>query len=98
MYNAKTLSCNCYIRCVRHKLDAACVGKIETIRLLTQQPLLIKCTGWGTRQMCGTNKYGFPTRHRARLQIHFGFRTGDIVKAVVTSGKKVGEYIGRGRC
>lgn len=52
----------------------------------------------GTRQMCGTDKYGFPTRHRERSQVHFGFRTGDIVKAVVTSGKKVGEYVGRVLC
>lgn len=44
--------------------------------------------------MCGTDKYGFPTCHRERSQVHFGFRTGDIVKAVVTSGKKVGEYVG----
>jgi len=27
-----------------------------------------------------------------------GFTTGDIVKAVVTKGKKVGEYVGRVLC
>lgn len=42
-----------------HWVDAACVGKVEKLNLLTQQPLRIKCTGWGTRQMCGTDKYGF---------------------------------------
>jgi len=82
----------------QHWIDAACVGDVETIRLLTQQPLQIKCTGWGTRQMCGTDKYGFPIRHRERNLVHFGFRTGDIVKAIVTSGKKVGEYVGRVLC
>ncbi|BAY42797.1 hypothetical protein SAMD00079811_03750 [Scytonema sp. HK-05] len=81
-----------------HWIDAACVGDIETIQLLTQQPLRIKCTGWGTRQMCGTDRYGFATRHRERKQLHFGFKTGDIIKAVVTSGKKVGEYVGRVLC
>lgn len=81
-----------------HWIDAACVGDIETIKLLTQQPLRIKCTGWGTRKMCGTNKYGFPTRHRTRQQVHFGFQTGDIVKAIVKSGKKVGTYVGRVLC
>ncbi|GET36305.1 hypothetical protein MiSe_10530 [Microseira wollei NIES-4236] len=75
----------------QHWIDAACVGSIDSIKLLTQQPLRIKCTGWGTRQMCGTDRYGFPVRHREHKQIHFGFRTGDIVKAVVTSGKKIGE-------
>ncbi|WP_414585161.1 RNA-guided endonuclease IscB [Scytonema sp. PCC 10023] len=81
-----------------HWVDAACVGEVEKLNLLTQQPLQIKCTGWGTRQMCGTDKYGFPTRHRERKQVHFGFKTGDIIKAVVTSGKKVGRYIGRVLC
>jgi 5-methylcytosine-specific restriction endonuclease McrA len=82
----------------QHWIDAACVGDVETIRLLTEQSLRIKCTGWGTRQMCGTDKYGFPIRHRERKQVHFGCRTGDIVKAIVTSGKKAGEYVGRLSC
>ncbi|GAB1538198.1 hypothetical protein NUACC21_08560 [Scytonema sp. NUACC21] len=82
----------------QHWIDAACVGDVETIQLLTQQPLHIKCAGWGTRQMCGTDRYGFPTRHREHKQVHFGFKTGDIVKAVVLSGKKVGQYVGRVLC
>lgn len=81
-----------------HWLDASCVGDVENIELLTQQPLRIKSNGWGTRQMCGTDRYGFPTRHRQRKQIHFGFRTGDIAKVIVTSGKKMGEYVGRVLC
>ncbi|MHC5915306.1 MAG: RNA-guided endonuclease IscB [Nostoc sp.] len=81
-----------------HWLDASCVGDVENIELLTQQPLRIKSNGWGTRQMCGTDRYGFPTRHRERKQVHFGFRTGDIAKVIVTSGKKMGEYVGRVLC
>jgi hypothetical protein len=75
-------------------IDAACVGEIETIKLVTQQSLRIKATGWGTSQMCGTDRYGFPSRHRDRNQIHFGFRTDDIASSVVTKGKKVGEDVG----
>ncbi len=45
--------------------------------------------------MCGTNKYGFPIRHRYNQKIYKGFQTGDIVKAIVTKGKKVGTYTGR---
>jgi hypothetical protein len=78
-----------------HWLDAACVGNVETLEILTNQPLLIKATGHGTRQMCGTDKFGFPTRHRSRVQIHNGFHTGDIVAATVTKGKKIGTYVGR---
>jgi 5-methylcytosine-specific restriction endonuclease McrA len=81
-----------------HWLDAACVGVVETLEILTNQPLLIKSQGHGTRQMCGTDKYGFPTRHRTNKKIHFGFQTGDLVKAIVTGGKKIGTYFGRILC
>jgi len=47
-----------------HWIDAACVGDIDSLKVLITKPLLIKATGHGTRQMCGTNKFGFPTRHR----------------------------------
>ncbi|WP_414624161.1 RNA-guided endonuclease IscB [Calothrix sp. CCY 0018] len=79
----------------QHWIDAACVGDINNIKLLTNQPLKIKCNGHGTRQMCRTDKYGFPARYVPRFKFVKGFQTGDIVKAVVTTGKKVGEYIGR---
>lgn len=82
----------------QHWIDAACVGDVENFKFLTTQPLKIKCNGHGTRQMCGTDKFGFPNRHRTNKQIHFGFQTGDIIKAVVTKGKKVGEYVGRVLC
>lgn len=81
-----------------HYVDAACVGDVDNLQILTTQPLLIKATGHGNRQMCGTDKYGFPIRHRSNTQIHKGFQTGDIVRAVVTSGKKIGTYVGRVLC
>ncbi len=81
-----------------HWLDAACVGQ-STPKLIVKgvKPLLITANGHGTgtRQSCRTDKFGFPSRHCSRTKFHFGFQTGDIVKAVVTNGKKVGEYIGR---
>ncbi len=80
-----------------HWIDAACVGKSTPSKLNINgvKPLLIKANGYGTRQSCRTDKYGFPNRHCAREKLHFGFTTGDIVKAVVTTGKKVGTYTGR---
>jgi 5-methylcytosine-specific restriction endonuclease McrA len=81
-----------------HWLDAACVGMVNRLEILTTQPLLIKATGHGTRQMCGTDRYGFPSRHRSRVQIHKGFQTGDIVVATVTAGQKIGSYLGRVLC
>lgn len=78
-----------------HWIDAACVGSIDKLTILTTKPLLIRATGHGTRQSCRTNKYGFPTRYVPRFKFVKGFQTGDIVKAVVTSGKKIGTYVGR---
>ena len=81
-----------------HWLDAACVGPVKSLEVMTSKPLLIIAKGHGTRRMCGTDKYGFPTRHRSRIQVHKGFRTGDIVAATVTEGKKIGSYVGRVLC
>ncbi|MGL4622474.1 MAG: RNA-guided endonuclease IscB [Chroococcidiopsis sp.] len=78
-----------------HWLDAACVGSVTELEVLTTQPLRIKATGHGNRQACGTDKYGFPIRHRSPERIHFGFQTGDIVRAIVTKGKFIGKWIGR---
>jgi 5-methylcytosine-specific restriction endonuclease McrA len=78
-----------------HYFDAACVGRVDQLIVLTTQPLLVKSSGHGTRQMCRTDKFGFPSRHVPRDKLVKGFQTGDIVKAVVTSGKKVGKYVGR---
>ncbi|MEG4576201.1 RNA-guided endonuclease IscB, partial [Microcoleus sp. N3A4] len=78
-----------------HWIDAACVGKIDSLKLLTNKPLLIKATGHGTRQMCRTDKFGFPDRYVPRFKSVKGFKTGDIVKAIVVNGKKVGRYMGR---
>ncbi len=80
-----------------HWIDAACVGKStpEKLNIKGVKPLIIKAAGHGTRQSCRTDKQGFPIRHCAREKIHFGFQTGDIVKAVVDKGKKIGTHVGR---
>jgi 5-methylcytosine-specific restriction endonuclease McrA len=80
-----------------HWLDAACVGKStpDKLRVLIDKPLIITAKGHGTRQMCRTDKFGFPIRYVPRNKFVKGFQTGDIVKAIVTKGKKIGAYIGR---
>jgi hypothetical protein len=80
-----------------HWLDAACVG-VSTppaLYIAGVRPLAITALGWGRRQMAGLNKYGFPIRHRARQKQYFGFQTGDLVRAVVPSGKHTGVHLGR---
>ena len=80
-----------------HWLDAACVG-VSTAAVLDRQGvrvLSIRALGHGNRQMCRTDKYGFPRLHRTRRNLHFGFRTGDWGRARVPTGKHQGTHIGR---
>ena len=80
-----------------HYFDALCVGK-STPGTFTQVPAYVQiwmAKGRGTRQMCRTNQYGFPMAHRSRQKKHFGFQTGDLVKAVVPRGKYAGTWVGR---
>ncbi|MEG4632172.1 RNA-guided endonuclease IscB [Microcoleus sp. AR_TQ3_B6] len=80
-----------------HYWDAACVGASTPEQLITAaiKPLLIAAKGHGTHQQCRTDKFGFPVCYCSRTKFHKGFQTGDIVTAVVTSGKKIGTYLGR---
>lgn len=83
-----------------HWIDAACVGESgeQVYITLNHAPLLIKATGHGSRQRCRTDRYGFPTRYRLRQKRHFGFQTGDMVYAIVPSGKYGGKHTGRVAC
>ncbi len=78
-----------------HWLDAACVGEVNKLQVLTTQPLLITANGWGNRQMCTTNKHGFPKSYRTQCKTFFGFQTGDIVRAVLHKGKFALPHVGR---
>ncbi|MCI0339331.1 MAG: RNA-guided endonuclease IscB [Acidobacteria bacterium] len=80
-----------------HWIDAACVGERtpENIKIEDVQPLQIKATGHGSRQMCRTDKYGFPKAHRTRNTSFMGYETGDIVKANIPKGKFAGRHVGR---
>lgn len=80
-----------------HWIDAACVGETgEKVYIPnTLKPLIITAVGHGSRQMCRVDQYGFPRTIAKSLKVVKGFQTGDIVKAVVTKGQKIGTYIGR---
>lgn len=81
-----------------HWLDAACVGEStpEELCWLPVIPLRIRATGRHSRQMCRTNTSGFPNKAPKGTSMVGGFRSGDIVRAVMpASSKKAGTYIGR---
>ncbi len=80
-----------------HWIDAALVGASTPERLCLQhvRPWLIKATGWQSRQMCLMSKHGFPRTRAKQRSLVKGFRTGDLVRAVVKEGVKAGSYQGR---
>jgi 5-methylcytosine-specific restriction endonuclease McrA len=80
-----------------HWLDAACVGTSTQETLLTKHvsPLHIKAVGTGCRQMCRMDHYGFPRTGPKQAKRIKGFQTGDLVRAVVPTGKNAGTYMGR---
>ncbi len=81
-----------------HWLDAVCVGASgQQVLVASEKEVLeIRAMGRGSRQMCSMDRYGFPrTAPKAREKKVHGFQTGDIVEAVVPSGKKAGCYVGR---
>jgi 5-methylcytosine-specific restriction endonuclease McrA len=78
-----------------HCLDAACVGRVDALRNWRQPVLQVQAMGRGSYQRTRLTKDGFPRGYLMRSKHAFGFQTGDLVRAVVTTGKKVGTYLGR---
>jgi 5-methylcytosine-specific restriction endonuclease McrA len=81
-----------------HWIDAACVGESGALAQLSpaHAVLAITACGHGSRQVCRMDRYGFPcTKPKAAGVVQGGFRTGDLVRAVMSSGAKKGTYIGR---
>jgi 5-methylcytosine-specific restriction endonuclease McrA len=78
-----------------HALDAACVGNVETVSGWQIPVLKIEAKGQGQYQRTNVTAHGFPNGKFMPRKMVRGFRTGDIVKAVVTTGRKIGTYLGR---
>lgn len=80
-----------------HWLDAACVGAStpERLRIATPTVLTIMATGRGQQSRTKLDKYGFPRLRLPRQKRFFGFQTGDITTAYVTTGSRQGHYFGR---
>jgi hypothetical protein len=65
------------------------------LRLLAIYPLLITAQGHGCRQVTNVDRFGFPRGKAKQGGRIAGFKTGDLVRAVVPSGKKAGIHTGR---
>ncbi|WP_265582700.1 RNA-guided endonuclease IscB [Streptomyces ferrugineus] len=83
-----------------HTLDALCVGALDhesgdAIVRFPEQALVAKATGRGSYARTTPDRYGFPRLRRARTKLHFGYVTGDLVRAVMPTGKWAGTWTGR---
>ncbi|GGS51000.1 RNA-guided endonuclease IscB [Streptomyces cinerochromogenes] len=83
-----------------HTLDALSVGPLghESGNGIVRIPdgvLVVKATGRGTYARTTPDRYGFPRLPRTRRKQHFGYSTGDLVRAVVPSGRWKGTWTGR---
>jgi 5-methylcytosine-specific restriction endonuclease McrA len=78
-----------------HALDALCVGSVEGVIHWTIVPLRLLTTGRGRYQRTRVSANGVPRGYLMRQKTVWGFRTGDLVRAVVAAGRKRGVYTGR---
>ncbi len=81
-----------------HSIDAACVGESgASIKLRTNQPLIVACTGHGNRQARRVNASGFPAVAKAKA-VFTHVKAGDIVKVLLSKDRKnvlAGTYTAR---
>lgn len=78
-----------------HALDAACTGEFSTLHGWQIPTIVVRCTGRGSYQRTRVTAHGFPRGFLMRNKCVFGFATGDLVAAIVPTGKNKGEYVGR---
>ena len=79
-----------------HWLDAACVGEtgnqVDVSEI--QEITIMVAKGRGNRQMCCSDKHGFPRTQSKRAKRIYGFQTGDWVRLTQPSGKYRGTHEG----
>lgn len=78
-----------------HALDALCVGKVDIVENWQAPTLAIKATGRGSYQRTRVTAQGFPRGYLMRSKSIKGFQTGDMVRAIVPKGARMGIHMGR---
>ncbi|MET8470218.1 RNA-guided endonuclease IscB [Streptomyces sp. NPDC006422] len=83
-----------------HTLDALAVAPLDpergdTIARVPDRVLLIEATGRGSYARTTPDRFGFPRLRRERKKQHFGYVTGDLVRAEIPKGKWAGVRTGR---
>ncbi|MFF1332521.1 RNA-guided endonuclease IscB [Streptomyces sp. NPDC058298] len=81
-----------------HTLDALVVGEVKDGTRIVRLPeavLIATATGRGTYARTRPDRHGFPRLDLPRTKQCFGYATGDLVRAVIPSGKYAGSWTGR---
>jgi hypothetical protein len=78
-----------------HTLDALCVGEVTGVACYPSTVFVATSAGRGSYARARPDAHGFPRLRLPRTKAHYGFATGDLVRAVVPIGKKAGTYVGR---
>jgi 5-methylcytosine-specific restriction endonuclease McrA len=77
-----------------HWIDAACVGKVESLKIMTNKILTVKATGHGCRRLCRINKFGFRCSEPRKKYLH-GWKTGDFATGKGVTGRIVVQSVTR---
>ncbi|MEU6374482.1 RNA-guided endonuclease IscB [Streptomyces sp. NPDC046909] len=83
-----------------HTLDALSIGHLDhesgdVIVRFPGQVLVAKATGRGSYARTTPDRFGFPRLRRSRVKQHFGYVTGDLVRASMPTGRWTGTWTGR---
>ncbi|EWS82737.1 HNH endonuclease [Brachybacterium phenoliresistens] len=78
-----------------HVTDALCVGRVDAIASLPALQHVAVSMGRGSYSRTRMDRYGFPRLRLTRRKMHHGLITGDLVRAVVPSGRRAGTHVGR---
>ncbi|MFF9808865.1 RNA-guided endonuclease IscB [Streptomyces coeruleorubidus] len=83
-----------------HALDALCIGPLDhaagdQIVRFPHHVLTAKASGRGSYARTTPDRHGFPRLLRTRAKQHFGYVTGDLVRAVLPTGKWAGTWTGQ---
>ncbi|WP_432170104.1 RNA-guided endonuclease IscB [Streptomyces sp. 1222.5] len=83
-----------------HTVDALSIGLLdheggEAITRVPDRVLIMKAAGRGSYARTTPDRYGFPRLRRSRTKQHFGYVTGDLVRADVPVGRWAGTWTGR---
>lgn len=83
-----------------HTLDALLTGDLDhengaVLVRVPQQVLVVTATGRGSYARTTPDRYGFPRLLRPRVKQHYGFATGDLVRADLARGKWPGRWVGK---